>query len=162
LVCLSHRMAITTYSRSTCPEIDSFANFFQSTVSLRAFGERVFRGTRSAFKHLKIKGVSKSLFMSTTRVAHFESHAQAESARQYLLKHGINADIHAESGLAKLWFVSRCQAGVRLEVPPGEAPRASTLLHQENTPSGILREAVRCPECHSLRVDFPQFTRKSV
>jgi hypothetical protein len=25
-----------------------------------------------------------------------------------------------------------------------------------------LRDVIRCPECHSLRVDYPQFTRKSM
>jgi len=114
------------------------------------------------FKHLKVKGVSESLFMSTTRVAHFENCAQAEPARQYLLRSGIKAEIHAELGLAKLWFVSRCQAGVRLEVPGQETARSLKLLGQEDTPSEILHDAVRCPECHSLRVDFPQFTRKSL
>ena len=100
--------------------------------------------------------------MSTMRLAHFENHAQAEPARQFLLESGIKARIHAESGLAKLWFVSRYQAGVRLEVPGQETARSLKLLGQEETPSGILRDAVRCPECHSLRVDYPQFTRKSV
>jgi mono/diheme cytochrome c family protein len=100
--------------------------------------------------------------MSTTRVAHFENHAQAEPARQHLLKSGIKAEIHSELGLAKLWFVSKCQAGVRLEVPRREAARSLALLSHKDTPLGILRDAVRCPECHSLRVDYPQFTRKSV
>src|SRR6516162_1471383 len=100
--------------------------------------------------------------MSTMRLAHFENHAQAEPARQFLLESGIKARIHAESGLAKLWFVSRYQAGVRLEVPGQETARSLKLLGQQETPSEILRDAVRCPECHSLRVDYPQFTRKSV
>jgi mono/diheme cytochrome c family protein len=100
--------------------------------------------------------------MSTMRLAHFENQAQAEPARKFLLESGIKARIHAESGVAKLWFVSRYQAGVRLEVPGQETARSLKLLGQGDTPSEILRDAVRCPECHSLRVDYPQFTRKSV
>ena len=100
--------------------------------------------------------------MRTTQIAHFENQAQAEPARQYLLTKGIDAEVHASLGLATFWFVSRCQAGARLEVPRQAEATTLRLLSQKNAPFEILRDAVRCPECHSLRVAFPQFTRKSM
>ena len=75
---------------------------------------------------------------------------------------GIQAEIHDELRLEKLWLVSKPSAGVRLEVPGGQFERAEQLLLDWDAAEGALREAIRCPECQSLRVDYPQFTRKSM
>jgi nitrite reductase (NO-forming) len=96
--------------------------------------------------------------MSRIRVAHFEDGAQAEAVRQRLTQAGIHADIHRKSGLAKLWYVSKNRAGIRVEVHARDAERARCLL------LGWIDQyesVVRCPECRSLQVDFPQFTQKS-
>jgi len=95
-------------------------------------------------------------------VALFENHTQAEPTRQDLVQAGIRAEIHSESGLAKLWFVSKARAGVRLEVPVKDAERARRLLVQWDADHGWLQSAIHCPECRSLRIEFPQFTEKSL
>src|SRR5205807_2689134 len=51
--------------------------------------------------------------------------------------------------------------GVRLEVPAEQFERAYNLLLEWDAKAGGLRNAIRCPECKSIRVDYPQFTRKS-
>lgn len=53
--------------------------------------------------------------MTRIRVALFENRAQAEPAQQRFAQAGIRADIKAELGLARLWFISRWRAGMRLE-----------------------------------------------
>jgi hypothetical protein len=78
-----------------------------------------------------------------------------------LLQAGISAEIHDELQLERLWFVSKSAAGVRLEVPSKQLLRAMQLLLEWDA-TQILHEAIRCPECKSLRVDFPQLTRKSL
>src|SRR6266478_439720 len=52
------------------------------------------------------------------------------------------------------------EAGIRLEVPAQDFERACQLLLDWDIADGSLREAIRCPECKSLHVDYPQFTRK--
>jgi predicted Zn-ribbon and HTH transcriptional regulator len=96
------------------------------------------------------------------RVALFESYQQAEPSRQLLIQAGIPAEIHKESVLAKLWFVSNRRACVRLEVPAQHAERACQYLLELNPEFGCLKGAVRCPECKSTRVEYPQFTEKSL
>jgi hypothetical protein len=100
--------------------------------------------------------------MNRIRLAIFSDRAAAEPARQGLAQAGIPAEIHDELQLERLWFVSKSSAGVRLEVPLRHLHRSMQLLLEWDAGQGTLRDAVRCPECRSLRVDFPQFTRKSL
>lgn len=95
------------------------------------------------------------------RVAHFEDYAHAEAVRQRLAQAGIAARIQTRFGLARLWYVPKKRAGVRVEVPAQDAERAGLLLHGWDESYECLQSAVHCPECRSLRVDYPQFTAKS-
>jgi hypothetical protein len=95
------------------------------------------------------------------RVAFFDRSVQGEPVCQLLNQAGILAELHKESPLASLWYVSRQQAGARLEVLAKDVDRARCLLLDSDAKSGSLHNAIRCPECHSLRVDYPQFTPKS-
>jgi hypothetical protein len=100
--------------------------------------------------------------MTRIPIATFASSDRAKPLRQRLVEAGIQAEIHDELRLEKLWFVSRPAAGVRIEVPANQFERAEELLHDWNAKEGGLSDAIRCPECKSLRVDYPQFTRKSM
>jgi predicted Zn-ribbon and HTH transcriptional regulator len=100
--------------------------------------------------------------MERIRVALFSSRAEAYVIRQRLARAGIEAELHDELGVARFWFVSRSAAGVRLEVAAAQAEQATQRLHEWDSALGALRGAIRCPECRSLRVDYPQFTRKSI
>lgn len=99
--------------------------------------------------------------MNMIRIALFENLAQAQPAKQLLAYAGIRAQIRAESGQAKLWFISSRRAGARLETAVRDAERAGKFLHQQGSDSRLHR-AIRCPECKSFRVDYPQFTEKSL
>jgi hypothetical protein len=96
------------------------------------------------------------------RVALFSSRANAEAVRQRLAQAGIPAAIKDSLGLKKLWFVSRPQAGVRIEVPAEQFERAEQFLLDWDAAEGALRQAIRCPECKSLRVEYPQFAQHSL
>jgi hypothetical protein len=99
--------------------------------------------------------------MNRVAIATFPNRAQAEPAQRRLAQAGIPCEIHDELRLEKLWFVGKPAAGVRLEVPAEEFERAYSQLQEWDTTEGALRDAIRCPECKSFRVDYPQFTRKS-
>lgn len=98
--------------------------------------------------------------MNRMPVALFSTRAKAEPLQRRLIESGVPAEIHDELRLEKLWFVSKPAAGVRIEVPADRFEQAYPLLLQWDAAEGALREAIRCPECKSLRVDYPQFTRK--
>jgi hypothetical protein len=96
-------------------------------------------------------------------VALFNERAKAEPIQARLSGVGIRAEIHEELRLEKLWFISKKKGcGSRIEVPSNQFERAEQLLLDWDNSEGILRGAIRCPECKSLRVDYPQFTRKSL
>ncbi len=100
--------------------------------------------------------------MNWTRIALFLDVAAAELARGRLARVGVQAELHPGPLVARLWFVSKRERGLRLEVPVSESETAAFLLHQWENGTGVLQAAIRCPGCGSLRVDFPQFTEKSI
>lgn len=95
-------------------------------------------------------------------VALFGNRTQAEPAQQRLVQAGFDAEIAGEVTLQKLWFVSRRSAGVTLEVAVAQFEAAERKLLDWDAVDGSLREAIRCPQCKSLRVEYPQFTRRSL
>jgi hypothetical protein len=100
--------------------------------------------------------------MNRIPIALFDNRGQAEPIQQRLARAGVPAEIHEELGLQKLWFVSKRTAGVRLEVAVDRFDDAERLLLAWDMTEGALHDAIRCPECKSLLVDYPQFARNSV
>jgi len=99
--------------------------------------------------------------MNRMTVALFPNRATAEPLRKRLADLGIHAEIHDELRHEKLWFVSKNESGVRLEVPANEFERAENMVSEaESEP--VTREATHCPECGSLRIQYPQATKKSM
>ena len=100
--------------------------------------------------------------MNRIPVAHFNERAKAEPIQLRLVQAGVPAEIHDELRLEKLWLARKQDCGVRLEVPAKQFERAEQMLVEWDTREGALHDAIHCPECKSLRVDYPQFTRKTL
>ena len=100
--------------------------------------------------------------MNTMPVALFSDRAKAQPVQQRLAQAGFNATINEGPGLTKLWFVSNQTADVRVEVPADQFNRAEQFLLDWDAAEGALNQAIRCPECRSLRVDYPQYARHSL
>src|SRR5690242_16295318 len=99
--------------------------------------------------------------MNRIRIALFNNRDDAEAIRDRLMQADIPAECHDQLWLARLWFASKVMAGVRLEVPAQSQERSTRLLHEWDPQHGPMINAIRCPECKSFRVDYPQFTEKS-
>lgn len=100
--------------------------------------------------------------MNRISVALFTQRSHAEPLQQRLLSSGIAAEIREELLIQKLWFVSKQAAGVRLEVPAEQFEKAQQLLRAWDAAGDLLCHAIRCPECKSLLVDYPQYAHHSV
>lgn len=100
--------------------------------------------------------------MKTMRVAIFNEYAEAVRVAHLLAKAGLEPRLHGEPGFAKFWFVPKQEAVVGVEVPARDISRCRELFLYWERADGALHGAVRCPECHSLRVNYPQFTEKSL
>jgi ribosomal protein S27AE len=94
-------------------------------------------------------------------VATFNDCARAEPIQKQLVRAGVDAKINDEL-FEKLWFVSPKEADVRIDVALDQADRAQQLLLEWDAAEGILRDAIRCPECGSLQVHYPQFAHRAL
>ena len=98
--------------------------------------------------------------MHAVTILTFHEPAHAEPLRGRLASAGILTQIHDERNLQKFWFMSESLAGIRLRVDRADYERAVKLLDEWDAAEGALAHAVRCPECRSSEVEYPQFTRK--
>ena len=100
--------------------------------------------------------------MKTVPLATFNELEPAELLKERLQMAGIPAIIHDESKLERFGFMSMPLAAVHIEVPQPRYLDARQLLEVWDTADGALHSAVRCPDCNSSRLEFPQLTRKFV
>ena len=98
--------------------------------------------------------------MNMVTVATFNEPSKAKPLQQKLEKAGVCAEICDESRYEWFWFVTRPVAGIRLKVHKKEFENARRLLREWDATDHVLQDAVRCPQCGSSRIEYPQFTRK--
>jgi len=98
--------------------------------------------------------------MKPVTVATFSEREKAEPVRQRLEQEGIHAAVHDESRLQRFWFLAEPVAGIHVAVDRKDWDHARHLLQRLDKTEHVLRNAVRCPQCNSSRVEYPQFTRK--
>jgi hypothetical protein len=89
--------------------------------------------------------------MNTISIALFNRRSDAEQYQKRLSEAGFAPELHECPGIH----------GARLEVPAEQFEGAYHVLQDWDAAEGGLRGAVRCPECRSLRVEYPQYTHKS-
>lgn len=109
----------------------------------------------------KLRLEGEFVCMSMFSVALFSSPEKARPLQQQLQAAGIPAQLRCESPLAKMWFVPRRETGEQVLVPADRIAPTERLLDEWDR-QGQLRDAIRCPECKSLRVLYPQYAEHSL
>jgi len=76
---------------------------------------------------------------------------------------GFHAEIRDESAEQK-WklFNLHPRAHIQVIVPEQESDAATAAAIEMDRSTGLLAQAVRCPECGSMRVEYPQFSRRTI
>lgn len=100
--------------------------------------------------------------MKRVPLATFHEVQPAQQLQQRLARAGVDATVHDDSRLQRLWFVSQPRAAIHVEVPQPDYLGARELIEEWQKTENVLERAVRCPACHSARVEYPQLTRKFV
>lgn len=100
--------------------------------------------------------------MKTLPVATFNERTAAEQLRGQLRAAGVTAVLHDESKLERFWFMSEPLAAIHVEVPQPDYQKTRRLMSEWEKSGDSLKTAVRCPDCQSSRVEFPQVTRKFI
>jgi hypothetical protein len=96
-------------------------------------------------------------------IATFNDGAKARELKDQFQKSGIRADIHNEGHLQRVAFMSKPQANVKLQVEDDDFERAQNLMveWQQSDPA-IAGAMLRCPQCNSSSIEYPQMSRKSI
>ncbi len=94
-------------------------------------------------------------------IAAFNDAAPAEGLKNRLRDAGVHAEVADDSGAQAIFFLSsRPRAHMRVQVLKEEYANAGRLIQQWEK-DGVMAEAVRCPQCGSSRIEYPQFSRRT-
>jgi hypothetical protein len=93
-------------------------------------------------------------------VAVFENLEAGKVLAAFLKEHGLEARAYDDKLFRYFLFLRPPQITYRVQVWTADFERAAQLL--ENNPPAILNQAVHCPACGSLHLNYPQMTRRFV
>jgi hypothetical protein len=98
-----------------------------------------------------------------TTIASFNESAPAEEIASRLRDAGYQAEVRDESNEQK-WKLYNLhpKAQIRVIVPESQIREAEAKLREWDNADGALSAAVRCPECGSARIEYPQFSRRTI
>jgi hypothetical protein len=95
-------------------------------------------------------------------VATFSDLEKAQEVTNRLAQAGIPAEVHDESKLQKYWFLSRSLAADKVMVDQKDFEKARSVLQAADVQDHVLQGELRCPQCDSADIEYPQFTRKFI
>jgi predicted RNA-binding Zn-ribbon protein involved in translation (DUF1610 family) len=93
-------------------------------------------------------------------IATFNEQAKAKHLRERLEKSGVHADIIGEGAIQRVAFMSKPQANVKVKVEESDFEKAQQLMREWEVADPEVGSALRCPQCGSSEIEFPQLTRK--
>ena len=98
----------------------------------------------------------------TMTVATFNDPVPAELLKDRFIAAGLHAELVDESGVQALLFMSpRPRAHMRVRVRKEEYESGKRLTAEWES-QGVMQEAVRCPQCGGSRVEYPQWSRRTL
>ena len=98
--------------------------------------------------------------MKTLPVATFNDRTLALQLCEHFQQAGVRAELNDESKLERFWFMSEPLAAFHVQVSQSDYLNARRMLTVWEGETNLMSDAVRCPECRSSCVEFPQMTRK--
>jgi hypothetical protein len=93
-------------------------------------------------------------------IATFNEPAKAKHLKQRLAEKGVKADIHNEARMQKVMMSGAPQANAKVMIDEADFPKANELLVEWEASDPDVGSAIRCPQCNSPRVQYPQLARR--
>jgi hypothetical protein len=93
-------------------------------------------------------------------VAIFENVSDAQILGMDLKNKGFETRTYNDKLLQCFLFLCPPHATIRVQVRGTDFKNVTCFLDHEPAPSDLLQRAIRCPSCGSLRVQYPQMTRR--
>ena len=98
--------------------------------------------------------------MHTITVATFNNAQPAERLRDWLEQAKVPTKVRDQRVLQRVWFQAKPYSAFHVDVDKDYLAKASALLCEWQESKRALAEAIRCPKCGSLRIEYPHMTRK--
>ena len=92
-------------------------------------------------------------------IATFDEPAKAKHLKKRLDEAGVRADVHNER-LQAVATMSERHANAKVMVDEDDFPKANQLMTEWEATDPQIGGAIRCPQCKSPRIEYPQMTRK--
>jgi hypothetical protein len=94
-------------------------------------------------------------------LATFNEAGPAESLKDRLDVAGLHVEVSDDSAAQAVFFMNRQpRAHMRVRVRKEEYDTALRMVADWEK-EGVMAQAVRCPQCGSSRIEFPQFSRRT-
>jgi len=93
-------------------------------------------------------------------VAVFENASDGKMLEMELKNKGFETRTYTDKLLQLFLFLCPPHATIRVQVRGIDFKNAPPWLDPESAAAALLQKAIRCPSCGSLRVQYPQMTRK--
>lgn len=93
-------------------------------------------------------------------IAVFDNQGAAKALQSFLEKEGFESRLYDERTLQRYWFLTPPRGGSQVQVRKESFETAKQTLDTKREANALLQKAIRCPSCQSLRVQYPQMTRK--
>jgi hypothetical protein len=94
-------------------------------------------------------------------IATFDEASSAEALKSFLIGEGLDARVQDETHLQRFWFMALAKAGFHVMIPKQQLGIAQQIVKEPQS-APYVRKAIHCPSCDSLRVQYPDLSRKSV
>ncbi len=93
-------------------------------------------------------------------IATYNEAGKAKHLKERLQQAGVKADMHNEAHLQAVAFMSKPQANAKVLVEESDFEAAQQLMVEWESTDPEMASAIRCPQCKSPRIEYPQLTRK--
>src|ERR1700719_2861440 len=96
-------------------------------------------------------------------IATFNETASAKRLEERRHQAGLKSFVHNETRLKQVAFMSKPQANAKVLVEDNDFERAQSLMVEwEASDPDVAAAVIRCPQCGSSRIEYPQLTRKAI
>ncbi len=93
-------------------------------------------------------------------IATFNEAAKAKHLKDRLQQAGLKADVHNDSKMQNVAFGGNPKANARVMVDEQDFEAAHQLMVDWEPTDPEIGAAIRCPNCQSPRIEYPQMTRR--
>ncbi len=92
-------------------------------------------------------------------IATFNEPSKAKHLKERLQQSGVKADVHNE-GQMQAAMMAKPMANAKVLVGEQDFEQAHQLMIDWETTDPDIGAAIRCPNCQSPRIEYPQMTRR--